>query len=191
MTTTENQPPLDLDALAAREAAATPGPWKHAKTLAHADENLIVALRNAAPALIAAAREVARLREWKAEAMEVAGWWEETWVAAGRPGWLGRPKSEGVRAHVVLLTAERDAAQAALARVEALHQREDMATIAADCINADCEHEDECPSTGDVPVCKHCSGLTGFFEAPESFGPVFWPCPTATAIAGAVREAGS
>lgn len=49
--------------------------------------------------------EVDRLRAWKAEALEVSRQWEEAWVTAGRPGTIGRPKSEGMIAHVKALTA--------------------------------------------------------------------------------------
>jgi hypothetical protein len=60
---------LDLDVLAALEQAATPGPWatdgvqmvvETGIYLTRADAALIAALRNAAPALIAAARELQR-----------------------------------------------------------------------------------------------------------------------------------
>ncbi len=42
------------------------------------------------------ADELAQLRAWKAEAMEVLGQWERVWEAAGRPGPLGGSKAEAV-----------------------------------------------------------------------------------------------
>ncbi len=45
----------------------------------------------------ALADELAQLRTWKAEAMEVLGQWEQVWEAAGRPGPLGGSKAEAVR----------------------------------------------------------------------------------------------
>jgi len=48
--------------------------------------------------LTAAANELERLRQWKAEAMEVLGQWEQVWEAAGQPGPLGGSKAEAVLA---------------------------------------------------------------------------------------------
>lgn len=47
--------------------------------------------------------ELEQLRRWKAEAAEVLTRWEDVWQALGRPGPLGRPKSEGVLAEVTRL----------------------------------------------------------------------------------------
>lgn len=83
----------ELDRLAELEATATPAPWDYVegRTLLHiethidhpsgagipicsiplskrADADLIVDLRNAAPALLAAAREAEELLEWQREA---------------------------------------------------------------------------------------------------------------------------
>lgn len=93
--------PLDLDALKAKIAAATPAPWQFspwhieegpsavrapegwiiASTSSDANAELIAILRNAAPALFAAARERDKLRE-ALEAAEAAmlpyvGWAKE------------------------------------------------------------------------------------------------------------------
>lgn len=43
-----------------------------------------------------AADELDRLNRWKAEALVVLSEWEDVWVAAGRPGELGRSKAAGV-----------------------------------------------------------------------------------------------
>lgn len=43
------------------------------------------------------ADELEQLRAWKAEAMEVLARWELVWDAAGRPGRLGRSKTDNVR----------------------------------------------------------------------------------------------
>lgn len=40
--------------------------------------------------------ELEQLRRWKAEAMTVLAEWEDVWIAAGRPGDLGRSKAAGV-----------------------------------------------------------------------------------------------
>ncbi len=42
--------------------------------------------------------ELAALRRWKAEAMQVARVWEQVWEAAGCPGQLGESKAEAVLA---------------------------------------------------------------------------------------------
>jgi hypothetical protein len=39
---------------------------------------------------------VARLRQWKREAMTVLTAWETVWVAAGRPGRLGQSKAQAM-----------------------------------------------------------------------------------------------
>lgn len=41
--------------------------------------------------------EVARLRRWKAEALQVMDEWEEVWEAAGCPGDLGQSKAAAIR----------------------------------------------------------------------------------------------
>ncbi len=48
-----------------------------------------------APTLPEDVGELVRLKSWKAEATEVIAGWERVWDAMGRPGRLGRPKSEG------------------------------------------------------------------------------------------------
>lgn len=53
-----------------------------------------------------AADEIEELRRWKAEAMQVHAKWEETWVAAGRPGRLGASKAESVRDEIERLRGE-------------------------------------------------------------------------------------
>ena len=50
--------------------------------------------------------EIDRLRHWKAEANAVIEQWEAAWEAAGRPGELGRPKSEGLTAEIHRLRDE-------------------------------------------------------------------------------------
>lgn len=45
----------------------------------------------------AALDEIARLRRWKAEAIDVLAAWELVWDAAGRPGRPGQSKAEAVR----------------------------------------------------------------------------------------------
>lgn len=49
--------------------------------------------------------EVDRLRAWKTEAMVVHAEWDETWIAAGRPGRLGGSKAVGVRQEIERLRA--------------------------------------------------------------------------------------
>jgi hypothetical protein len=73
-----------------------------------------------------------------------------------------------------------------LAAVEGLHQRHTEEVMAWECANADCEHEDECP-TAEVFVCSHCFGLAVDTDHDEQMVPsdVYWPCATAKAF-GAV-----
>lgn len=49
--------------------------------------------------------ELERLRGWKAQAMTVLSEWEETWIAAGRPGRPGTSKAVSVRAELERLRA--------------------------------------------------------------------------------------
>lgn len=58
--------------------------------------------------LIALLDEIERLRHWKAEAMQVHTEWEETWVAAGRPGRLGTSKAVGVRDEIERLRGDTE-----------------------------------------------------------------------------------
>lgn len=61
-------------------------------------ERILVAINGdtvPAPTLPEDVGELVRLKSWKAEATEVIAGWERVWDAMGRPGRLGRPKSEG------------------------------------------------------------------------------------------------
>ena len=42
-------------------------------------------------------QEIESLRQWKREAIEVLDEWDETWIAADKPGSLGKSKAQGVK----------------------------------------------------------------------------------------------
>lgn len=196
---------LDLDALKALEAAATEGPWEtnqaadeesttwieHAlgDVLNHderghghmrenfawmrrADAALIVALRNAAPALIAAA-----LRAEQAKSNR------DTFRAA----------FEQVEPRILAAEADRDAAQAALARVEALHQV--MPVYLIDSVNGYDVYEDG-KRKQIAALCRECTADFLVEDAEngewgeDMDGSVRWPCDTIRAVAGEGPEAG-
>lgn len=69
-------------------------------------------LIEAADALDAAHSRITVLEAWKESATAVLSDWEETWVAAGRPGPLGHAKAADVRQRIAALEAERDASDA-------------------------------------------------------------------------------
>jgi hypothetical protein len=64
--------------------------------------DVLLALQSEPGILATAAdqEELRRLRAWKAEATEVIAMWDAIWEALGRPGPLGRPKSECVAREV-------------------------------------------------------------------------------------------
>ncbi len=87
MDTRSRSDPVDVPALRALEAEATPGPWHHqtgsrmvrsgARYVLRCyvdanseDETFLCALRNAAPALLSAYEEAARLRALLAEVLD-------------------------------------------------------------------------------------------------------------------------
>lgn len=124
---------LDLDALEALGEKASPGPWKsffdgavyrigergHTPVFIHGDRDdaaFVVALRNAAPALISAARELDTLRE----ALEAAGEALETFAArTEQPGFDKAPYDSPCTFFCIDATRAR----AALAKVRAALRR--------------------------------------------------------------------
>jgi hypothetical protein len=54
------------------------------------------------------ADKVARLGQWKADAIEVLEAWERVWEAAGRPGPLAASKADNVAEYVTTLRAEHE-----------------------------------------------------------------------------------
>lgn len=83
--------------------------------------------------------------------------------------------------------AERDAALAAIERLNARHRKVEASAVTGDCAIEECEHEDECP-TEVFEVCAACWNLCE--SADQYFGergiaPVLWPCEIATALDGA------
>lgn len=88
--------------------------------------------------------------------------------------------------------AERDAALAAIERLNARHRKIEASAVTGDCATEECEHEDECP-TEVFEVCAACWNLCE--SADPYFGergiaPVLWPCEIATALDGAPEPEG-
>lgn len=61
------------------------------------------------PEAVRAWREVARLRQWKAEADEVLAAWEGVWMIAGQPWRRGETQAQAVAREVQRLRSEVDA----------------------------------------------------------------------------------
>jgi hypothetical protein len=100
-----------------------------------------------------------------------------------------------VSSNLATTRAERDAAEAALERVRALHVPLNEKLWPSACIEGDCDHwtddtnscEEHCPPSMEQ-VCAHCyemgthpdDGYETYFDHS-----IKWPCPTRRALDGA------
>lgn len=79
---------------------------------------------------------------------------------------------------------ERDALQAAIDKVRALHAKSTEEMLHHKCADGDCEHEDECPSIL-VDVCGCCTEIAYMVSDeywPAAMDEITWPCPTYVAL---------
>ena len=83
--------------------------------------------------------------------------------------------------------AERDELQERIDRAVGegfyvgIHHKLMLGTLAPECGNERCEHEDECPVDFTLAVCSHCFGLfdeVTDFEGSPVPSSVMWPCRT-------------
>ena len=79
---------------------------------------------------------------------------------------------------------ERNAFEAAIDKVLALHAKTTEEMLDHKCVNEVCEHEDECPSVL-VDVCRCCTEIAQQVSDeywPASMDEITWPCPTVAAL---------
>ena len=122
--------------------------------------------------------DVERDAEWARNAEKRARESARSWVKASK--------------RIDKLVAERDAALTTIAKVEALHSKDEvMATYLTDCIEGRCEHQ-ACPER-EVEVCHECwnnAELANSYYGEEGIGQeVIYPCPTIRAL-GSVPSTG-
>jgi hypothetical protein len=75
----------------------------------------------------------------------------------------------------------------AIERVRALHRETSVEGVVAECLEGDCDHQDECP-TRDFKVCNHCMDNADACGVDDWWPPfVMYPCATIRALdAGSV-----